>query len=88
VSFTHKPSRFEVPRSRFVLPRRPPSGIVRIVALAAAGVLAAAWGLWHHYARELPPMRVPARAVPSAAPTYDADAGEIPVPEIYEGDGH
>jgi hypothetical protein len=86
VSFLHKPSRFEVPRSRFVLPRRPPTGIVRIMALAVAGVLAAVWGLWRHYARELPPMHVPVHCAPSAAPTYDPDAGEMPVPEIYEGD--
>jgi hypothetical protein len=39
------------------------------------------WALVRHYTFVPKPMLVPAS--PSAAPTYDADAGETPVPEIY-----
>jgi hypothetical protein len=42
----------------------------------------AAWALVRHYTHELPPLRVPVGAAP--APTYDADAGEMPVPEFLE----
>jgi hypothetical protein len=37
--------------------------------------------VWH-YTHELPPLRVPRTAAP--APTYDADAGEMPVPDLVE----
>jgi hypothetical protein len=47
--------------------------------LAIAG---AAWGLIRHYTHTLPPLRVP--VIPAPAPTYDADAGEMPVPDTFE----
>jgi hypothetical protein len=49
--------------------------------LAIAG---AAWALARHYTHTLPPLRVP--FVPAAAPTYDADAGETPVPDTLAPD--
>jgi hypothetical protein len=54
--------------------------VVRFFLLALVGVVAAVWAIVHHYTTHLPPMLVP--ATPSAAPTYDVDSGELPVPEI------
>jgi hypothetical protein len=54
--------------------------IVRAVVLAALGIIAAGWGLVAHFTEKRAPMLVPAQPPPSA--TYDADAGEIPVPEL------
>ncbi len=54
--------------------------MVRFFVLALVGVAAAIWGIVHHYTTRLPPVLVP--ATPSAAPTYDVDAGELPVPEM------
>jgi len=68
--------------SRFKLPKLPPAVVVRFFVLALVGVIAAVWGIVHHYTTHLPPVRVPVPATPSAAPTYDVDAGELPVPEI------
>lgn len=67
--------------SRFKLPKLPPAVVVRFFVLALVGVVAAVWAIVHHYTTQLPPVLVPA-TTPSAAPTYDADAGELPVPEI------
>ena len=47
--------------------------------------LGAVYALVRHYTMDLPPMRVPFTPPPAA--TYDADAGEIPVPDIYRGEG-
>lgn len=66
--------------TRFALPARPTWGLVRVVLFAVAAVLAAAWGLASHWGSRPAPMLVPAHAAPSA--TYDADAGEIPVPDL------
>jgi len=77
VSFARKPSR----RSPKTLLPAPPGGvgwIVRLILFALVAIAGAAWALVRHYTHPLPPLRVP---VPSAAPTYDADAGEFPVPE-------
>jgi hypothetical protein len=54
--------------------------MVRLVILAALAALAAAWGLAYHFGADLPAMRVP--LLPATAPTYDADAGELPVPDL------
>jgi hypothetical protein len=86
VSFTRKPSRFEEPQSRVPLPRRPPGALVRLVLFAVLAIVAAVWALWDHYSRVMPPWRVPV-SHPSAAPTYDADAGEVPAPEVIQDDG-
>jgi hypothetical protein len=73
--------------TRFRLPKLPPAAVVRFFVLALVGVVAAVWAIVHHCTTSLPPMRVPVvpslvRGAPSAAPTYDADAGELPAPEI------
>lgn len=52
----------------------------RIIALAAFSIIGAVWALVRYYTHPHAQMVV---AVPPPAPTYDADAGEIPVPEIY-----
>jgi hypothetical protein len=62
----------------------PFGSFVRLVLLAALVVVAAAWALQRNYSRILPPMRKP--VAPASAPAYDADAGEIPAPEIIEPD--
>ncbi len=66
--------------ARFKLPKLPPAAVVRFFVLALVGVAAAVWAIVHHYTTRLPPVLVP--APPSAAPTYDVDAGELPAPEI------
>jgi len=66
--------------SRFKMPKLPPAVVMRFFVLALVGVIGAVWAIVHHYTTRLPPMLVP--ATPSAAPTYDVDAGELPVPEI------
>jgi hypothetical protein len=50
--------------------------------MAIAG---AAGALVRHCTHEFPPMRV--LVVPRSAPTYDADAGELPVPDVTGEDG-
>jgi hypothetical protein len=46
--------------------------------------MGAFWALVRHYTHTLPPLRVP--VVPATAPTYDADAGETPVPDTLAPD--
>jgi hypothetical protein len=77
--------RFDPGRARFVLPPFAMSPMMRVVGLAIAGILAAAWALANHSTAHMPPMSVP--VAPKPAPTYDADAGETPVPDFYFGDG-
>jgi hypothetical protein len=55
--------------------------LVRTVLIALLAIGGATWALVRHYTHTPPPMRVP---VPRAAPTYDADAGEIPIPDELE----
>jgi hypothetical protein len=56
--------------------------LVRAFAFGVMAILGAAWALVRHYSLTPPPMIVP--VPPRAAPTYDADSGEIPVPEWLE----
>jgi hypothetical protein len=85
VSFAKTPQRsFQPGRGRFHLPRVPPFAVVRFVLLAALGIAGAVWGLVRHYTHPLPPMRVPVS--PAPAPTYDPDAGEMPVPDFELGE--
>jgi len=77
--------RFNPGRARFVLPRFVASPLVRVMVLAVAGVIAAAWALASHSGKQMPPLYRPID--PPPAPTYDADAGEVPVPELYLSDG-
>jgi hypothetical protein len=86
VSFIKNSQRsFDPGRSRFALPRAPSLAMLRIALLALLGIVGAGWALARHYTNRLPPMRVPVQ--PSTAPTYDPDAGEIPVPDLDLGDG-
>jgi hypothetical protein len=86
VSFTKDNRRSAGPRpARFVLPLFIASPMVRLIAFALLAAIGAAWALVRHYTKEMPPMRVP--ATPASAPTYDVDAGEIPVPELAPWDG-
>jgi hypothetical protein len=62
-----------------------PGLLLRALLFGALAIAGAAWALARHYTHPLPPMRVP--RPPAAAPTYDADAGEIPVPELLEPEG-
>jgi hypothetical protein len=77
--------RFEAGRSRFVLPPLVTSPIVRYVVYALLALGAAIYGLASHYGAKLPPMH--RTVTPPPAPTYDADAGEMPVPEFVSPDG-
>jgi hypothetical protein len=55
---------------------------LRTVLFGILAIAGAAWALMRHYTHTLPPLRVP--FVPASAPTYDADAGEMPVPDTFE----
>lgn len=54
--------------------------LLRVALLAILAAVAAIWAIAYHYTVRLPPMLKPVGTAPSA--TYDADAGEIPVPEL------
>jgi hypothetical protein len=71
---------------RFGLSRVPLAALVRLLVFALLAIAGAGWALVYHYSHALPPMRV-AVPTPPSAPTYDADAGEIPVPETLGQDG-
>jgi hypothetical protein len=83
--------RFTPGRARFVMPPFLASPIVRLMAFALVAAFAAAWALVGHYTRPTTPLRVPVPpappSAPASAPTFDADAGEIPVPELAPWDG-
>ena len=84
MGFVDKPSRFDVPRARGqVPPTPPPSSLSRVIFLAVLVAIAAGWAVARHYSKG-PWVLTP--AAPPAGPTYDEDAGELPVPEIIEGD--
>jgi hypothetical protein len=86
VPFAKKnPKTLDLARARFRLPRIPPPTLLRLVVLAVGALVFATWALVRHYSRPFPPLVVP--RTPSSAPTYDADAGEIPVPEIVGPEG-
>ncbi|MGH7271928.1 MAG: hypothetical protein ACREJ3_15980 [Polyangiaceae bacterium] len=55
---------------------------LRTLLFGLVAIVGAVWGLVRHCTQPLPPLRVP--AVPATAPTYDADAGERPVPGWLE----
>lgn len=59
----------------------PPSSLVRVIVLALLVALAASWAVVRHYAMAPRPLYSP---VPTGAPTYNEDAGELPVPEITD----
>jgi hypothetical protein len=78
MTFAKKPER---------LPARPTSGAaslpfglrVRTLLIGLLAIAGATWALARHYTHAPEPMRVP---VPATAPTYDTDAGEMPVPDL------
>jgi hypothetical protein len=78
--------RFEPGRAQFALPPLVASPMMRLFAFALVAFVAAVYGVLRHYTMRPPPTPAPAVAPP--APTYDADAGEYPVPEMYwQGEG-
>jgi hypothetical protein len=85
VTFAKKSRRFDPSRTRFVLPPLVASPMLRLFAFGLIALVGAVYALVRHYTIDLPPMRVPVTPPPAA--TYDADAGEIPVPDIYRGEG-
>ena len=84
MSFAKKPERPRVPALRGAQPSRVPYGLLlRTVVIGLIAIGGAAWALVRHYTHTPPPLRVP---VPAAAPTYDPDAGEMPVPDWADDD--
>lgn len=83
MSFAKKPdpaARRALPNLRGAAPSRMPLSLVlRTVLFGLVAIGGALWALHRHYTHTPPPLRVP---VPAEAPTYDADAGEIPVPDF------
>jgi hypothetical protein len=55
--------------------------VVRTFLFGVLAIAGAAWALVRHHGLTPPPMLVP--VPPRTAPTYDADAGEIPVPDEW-----
>jgi len=84
MSFTKKPER---PAKNRVLRAAPISSglLLRTLLVGLLAIFGAAWALARHYTQTLPPMRVP--VAPREAPTFDADAGELPVPDLVVPDG-
>jgi hypothetical protein len=66
-----------------VAPRVSTSAVARSIALAVFVIFAAGWAVARHFMIEPAPMLRPA---PTSAPTYDIEAGELPVPETFEPD--
>src|ERR1700716_1584076 len=84
VSFAKRPRPFDSPDAHRRLTRLPAAMLARTIVFGAVVAMAAGWALLRHHSYTPPPMRVPVS--PTAAPTYDMDAGEIPVPEMVEAD--
>jgi hypothetical protein len=57
---------------------RLPLGTLRSLALAVLAIAGATWALVRHRTFVPQPMEVP--VAPRPAPTFDADAGELPAP--------
>ena len=85
MSFAKKPDRPRLPALRGAQPSRLPYGLLlRTALIGLIAIGGAVWGLVRHYTHTLPPLQVP--VAPAPAPTYDADAGEVPVPDWADDD--
>jgi hypothetical protein len=84
MSFAKPPERRPA-SGRLGVARAPPTLLLRALFFGALAIAGAAWALVRHCSYVPPPLRVP--VAPREAPTYDADAGEVPVPEWLESDG-
>jgi hypothetical protein len=73
------PGKRRPPRPLLRAERMAVASILRLLFFAALAIVGASWALVRHRTAVRPPMEVP---VP--APTYDADAGEFPVPEVLD----
>jgi hypothetical protein len=83
MSFAKKPDRPRLPALRGAQPSRVPFGLLaRTLLFGLLAIAGAIWGLVRYYTHTPPPLRVPV----APAPTYDADAGETPVPDWAEDD--
>ncbi len=58
--------------------RLPAGTILRFLLLAVLAIVGATWAVVRHRTFVPRPMEVP--VAPAPAPTFDADAGELPVP--------
>jgi hypothetical protein len=78
MGFARKPER----RPKVVLhSSRAGAGLfARTVLVGLLAIAGAAWALARHCSYTPPPLRVPLTP-PREAPTYDADGGELPVPD-------
>ena len=65
--------------------RTPVTLLLRALLVGALAIAGAAWALARHCSYVPPPLRVP--VAPREAPTYDADAGEVPVPDWLGPEG-
>jgi hypothetical protein len=65
--------------------RAPPALLLRALFFGVLAIAGAAWALVRHCSYVPPPLRVP--VTPREVPTYDADAGEVPVPDWLEPEG-
>jgi hypothetical protein len=64
-----------------------PAAAVRAIAVALLVVFAAGWAAVRHFTQKPPPMLVPVGpGGVTPEPTYDIEAGELPVPETLEPD--
>jgi hypothetical protein len=78
MSFAKKPG--QRPRSAGVRHARTPVALLlRTLLVGVLAIAGAAWALVRHCSYVPPPLHKP--APPREAPTYDADAGEVPVPD-------
>jgi hypothetical protein len=84
MSFTRKPER---PAKKPNFRGAPVSSglLLRTLLVGLLAIFGAAWALVRHYTQTLPPLREP--VAPREAPTFDADAGELPVPDLVVPDG-
>lgn len=85
MTFAAKPERRRPPVQplpRSALARIPPIGLLRVAILAVAAIAASGWAIVRYFRHTPAPMFVPVRPSTAPAPTYDADAGEWPVPDF------